>query len=182
MGRRRIDKIMLNERPCGIRLTRLESPKGRCQGIIDAHAGGVNAIGFAHPNKQLCVVTCGDELIKVYASEQMNERERDLLQVWDLAGKKLFNFESHDATCLFYVLTRKRIFSYGLPVSDNKKWHVRLTIISPFVDYFPAGQEKTGIHFWLNRMISEGAIKRKYIRFRKKSAGVVQYDHRDGLL
>lgn len=33
---------------------------------IDAHSGGVNDIAFAHPNKQLCVVTCGDDkLIKV---------------------------------------------------------------------------------------------------------------------
>jgi WD40 repeat protein len=33
---------------------------------IDAHVGGVNDLAFAHPNKQLCVVTCGDDrLIKV---------------------------------------------------------------------------------------------------------------------
>ena len=33
---------------------------------IDAHTGGVNDLAFAHPNKQLCVVTCGDDkLIKV---------------------------------------------------------------------------------------------------------------------
>lgn len=36
---------------------------------IDAHAGGVNDIAFAHPNKQLCVVTCGDDkIIKVIRS------------------------------------------------------------------------------------------------------------------
>lgn len=33
---------------------------------IDAHAGSVNDLAFAYPNKQLCVVTCGDDkLIKV---------------------------------------------------------------------------------------------------------------------
>lgn len=33
---------------------------------IDAHVGGVNDLAFAYPNKQLCVVTCGDDkLIKV---------------------------------------------------------------------------------------------------------------------
>lgn len=33
---------------------------------IDAHTGAVNDLAFAHPNKQLCVVTCGeDKLIKV---------------------------------------------------------------------------------------------------------------------
>jgi len=34
---------------------------------VDAHVGGVNDLAFAHPNKQLCVVTCGDDkLIKVH--------------------------------------------------------------------------------------------------------------------
>ena len=34
---------------------------------IDAHIGGVNDLAFAHPNKQLCIVTCGDDkLIKVH--------------------------------------------------------------------------------------------------------------------
>ncbi|CAL5394225.1 unnamed protein product [Camellia sinensis] len=29
--------------------------------MIDAHVGGVNDIAFVHPNKQLCIVTCGDD-------------------------------------------------------------------------------------------------------------------------
>lgn len=34
---------------------------------IDAHTGSVNDIAFSNPNKQLCVVTCGDDkLIKVW--------------------------------------------------------------------------------------------------------------------
>ena len=33
---------------------------------IDAHMGAVNDLAFAIPNRQLCVVTCGDDkLIKV---------------------------------------------------------------------------------------------------------------------
>lgn len=33
---------------------------------IDAHVGGVNDLAFSYPNRQLCVVTCGDDkLIKV---------------------------------------------------------------------------------------------------------------------
>ena len=36
---------------------------------IDAHVGGVNDIAFSHPNKQLCVITCGDDkTIKVFFS------------------------------------------------------------------------------------------------------------------
>ncbi|KAK1369895.1 hypothetical protein POM88_035987 [Heracleum sosnowskyi] len=34
---------------------------------IDAHIGGVNDLAFSHPNKQLCVITCGDDkTIKVW--------------------------------------------------------------------------------------------------------------------
>jgi len=47
---------------------------------IDAHAGGVSDLAFSNLNKQLCIVTCGDDkLIKVtssfcyvLASSQMN--------------------------------------------------------------------------------------------------------------
>lgn len=28
---------------------------------IDAHIGGVNDLAFSNPNKQLCVITCGDD-------------------------------------------------------------------------------------------------------------------------
>jgi hypothetical protein len=28
---------------------------------VDAHVGGVNDLSFALPNKQLCIVTCGDD-------------------------------------------------------------------------------------------------------------------------
>jgi WD40 repeat protein len=28
---------------------------------IEAHGGGVNDLAFAHPNKQLCIITCGDD-------------------------------------------------------------------------------------------------------------------------
>lgn len=33
---------------------------------IEAHVGSVNDLAFSYPNKQLCVVTCGeDRVIKV---------------------------------------------------------------------------------------------------------------------
>lgn len=33
---------------------------------IEAHSGSVNDLAFSYPNKQLCIVTCGeDRLIKV---------------------------------------------------------------------------------------------------------------------
>ena len=34
---------------------------------IDTHVGGVNDIAFSHPNKQLCVITFGDDkTVKVF--------------------------------------------------------------------------------------------------------------------
>jgi len=40
---------------------------------VDAHIGGVNDLSFALPNKQLCIVTCGDDkLIKVHKSTCFN--------------------------------------------------------------------------------------------------------------
>ncbi|PWZ10158.1 Protein TPR1 [Zea mays] len=49
---------------------------------IVAHSGGVNDIAFSRPNKQLCVVTCGDD---------------KLIKVWNMHGQKLFTFEGHKA-------------------------------------------------------------------------------------
>ncbi|WZZ36818.1 hypothetical protein YC2023_020219 [Brassica napus] len=48
---------------------------------IDAHMGAVNDLAFAIPNRQLCVVTCGDD---------------KLIKVWDLQGRKHFTFEGHE--------------------------------------------------------------------------------------
>ena len=50
---------------------------------IDAHVGGVNDIAFAHPNKQLSIITCGDDKI---------------IKVWEATtGAKQFTFEGHEA-------------------------------------------------------------------------------------
>ncbi|KAI5424106.1 hypothetical protein KIW84_030356 [Lathyrus oleraceus] len=49
---------------------------------IDAHVGGVNDLSFALPNKQLCIVTYGDD---------------KLIKVWDANGRRLFTFEGLEA-------------------------------------------------------------------------------------
>lgn len=50
---------------------------------INAHVGGVNDLAFSHPNKQLCVITCGDD---------------KTIKVFDAAtGAKQYTFEGHDA-------------------------------------------------------------------------------------
>ncbi|KAF8380486.1 hypothetical protein HHK36_027973 [Tetracentron sinense] len=51
-----------------------------CGKKIDAHIGGVNDLAFSHPNKQLSVITCGDE---------------KTIKVWDAAnGTKQYIFEA----------------------------------------------------------------------------------------
>ncbi|KAG6383580.1 hypothetical protein SASPL_156669 [Salvia splendens] len=50
---------------------------------VDAHVGAVNDLAFSHPNKQLSVITCGDD---------------KLIKVWDATtGAKQYTFEGHEA-------------------------------------------------------------------------------------
>ncbi|XP_050286624.1 topless-related protein 4-like isoform X2 [Quercus robur] len=50
---------------------------------IDAHVGKVSDLGFLHPNRQLCIITCGED---------------KTIKVWDaVTGYKLYTFEGHEA-------------------------------------------------------------------------------------
>jgi len=74
---------------------------------IEAHTGSVNDLAFSYPNKQLCVVTCGeDRVIKVSChifviasiSVETNFKHSRILQVWDaVTGAKQYTFEGHEA-------------------------------------------------------------------------------------
>ncbi|KAG8369134.1 hypothetical protein BUALT_Bualt15G0119600 [Buddleja alternifolia] len=179
---------------------------------IDAHAGGVNDIAFAHPNKQLCVVTCGDD---------------KLIKVWDITGRKLFNFEGHEApvysicphqkeniqdSCsipfevpmkllkddipsMFLSIFFRTMSGHTFPnqfifstAVDGKIKAWLYDNMGSRVDYdapghwcttmllFSCGTGKDGDSFLVEWNESEGAIKRTYTGFRKKSTGVVQFD------
>ncbi|KAK4491367.1 hypothetical protein RD792_002106 [Penstemon davidsonii] len=148
---------------------------------IDAHAGGVNDIAFAHPNKQLCVVTCGDD---------------KLIKVWDLTGRKLFNFEGHEAPVYSICPHQKEniqfIFATAIDgkikawLYDNMgsrvdydapgQWCTTMLYSADGSRLFSCGTSKDGDSFLVEWNESEGAIKRTYNGFRKKSAGVVQFD------
>ncbi|XP_027366106.1 topless-related protein 3-like isoform X6 [Abrus precatorius] len=105
---------------------------------VDAHVGGVNDLAFAHPNKQLCVVTCGDDKsIKAWLYDNIGSRVD-----YDAPG--------HWCTTMLYSADGTRLFS--------------------------CGTSKDGESFLVEWNESEGAIKRTYNGFRKKSAGVVQFD------
>ncbi|KAL8264026.1 hypothetical protein R6Q59_022162 [Mikania micrantha] len=149
---------------------------------IDAHVGGVNDIAFAHPNKQLCIVTCGDD---------------KTIKVWDaVAGRRQYTFEGHEApvysVCPHYKETVQFIFSTSI---DGKIKAWLYDCLGSRVDYdapglwcttmaysadgtrlFSCGTSKEGEAHLVEWNESEGAIKREYSGFRKRSMGVVQFD------
>ncbi|XP_009611827.1 topless-related protein 3-like isoform X1 [Nicotiana tomentosiformis] len=147
---------------------------------MDAHAGGVNDLAFAY-NKQLCVVTCGDD---------------KLIKVWDITGRKLFNFEGHEAPVYSICPHQKEniqfIFSTAIDgkikawLYDNLgsrvdydapgHWCTTMLYSADGSRLFSCGTGKEGDSFLVEWNESEGAIKRTYTGFRKKSAGVVQFD------
>ncbi|XP_019187538.1 PREDICTED: topless-related protein 3-like isoform X1 [Ipomoea nil] len=148
---------------------------------IDAHVGGVNDLAFAYPNKQLCVVTCGDD---------------KLIKVWDLTGRKLFNFEGHEAPVYSICPHQKENIQFIFSTAIDGKIKAWLyDNMGSRVDYdapghwctmlysadgsrlFSCGTSKEGDSFLVEWNESEGAIKRTYAGFRKKSiGGVVQFD------
>ncbi|KAK3037662.1 hypothetical protein RJ639_030439, partial [Escallonia herrerae] len=149
---------------------------------MDAHIGGVNDIAFAHPNKQLCIVTCGDD---------------KTIKVWDaVAGRRLYIFEGHEApvysVCPHYKENIQFIFSTAI---DGKIKAWLYDCLGSRVDYdapglwcttmaysadgtrlFSCGTSKEGESHLVEWNESEGAIKRTYSGFRKRSLGVVQFD------
>ncbi|KAG4928788.1 hypothetical protein JHK85_055274 [Glycine max] len=117
---------------------------------VDAHIGGVNDLAFAHPNKQLCIVTCGDDkLIKFVFSTAIDGKIKAWL--YDNMGSRVdYDAPGHWCTTMLYSADGSRLFS--------------------------CGTSKDGESFLVEWNESERAIKRTYNGFRKKSAGVVQFD------
>ncbi|XP_038717981.1 topless-related protein 3-like isoform X3 [Tripterygium wilfordii] len=150
---------------------------------IDAHVGSVNDLAFAHPNKTLCVVTCGDD---------------KLIKVWDLSGRKLYHFEGHEAPvysiCPHHKESIQFIFSTAIDgkikawLYDNMgsrvdydapgHWCTTMLYSADGSRLFSCGTSKEGDSFLVEWNESEGAMKRTYTGFRKKSVGVgvVQFD------
>ncbi|XP_024453158.2 protein TOPLESS isoform X2 [Populus trichocarpa] len=149
---------------------------------IDAHVGGVNDLAFSTPNKQLCVITCGDDKI---------------IKVWDAAtGAKQYTFEGHEAPvysiCPHYKENIQFIFSTALDgkikawLYDNLgsrvdyeapgRWCTTMAYSADGTRLFSCGTSKDGESYIVEWNESEGAVKRTYVGFRKHSLGVVQFD------
>ncbi|XP_020114687.1 protein TPR2 isoform X1 [Ananas comosus] len=149
---------------------------------LDAHVGGVNDIAFSHPNKSLSIITCGDD---------------KTIKVWDVTtGQKQYTFEGHDApvysVCPHYKESIQFIFSTSI---DGKIKAWLYDCLGSRVDYdapghwcttmaysadgtrlFSCGTSKDGESHLVEWNETEGAIKRTYSGFRKRSLGVVQFD------
>jgi WD40 repeat protein len=154
----------------------------RQQAEIDAHIGGVNDIAFSHPNKTLSIITCGDD---------------KLIKVWDAqTGQKQYTFEGHEApvysVCPHYKESIQFIFSTAI---DGKIKAWLYDCLGSRVDYdapghwcttmaysadgtrlFSCGTSKEGDSHLVEWNETEGAIKKTYNGFRKRSLGVVQFD------
>ncbi|XP_058115708.1 protein TPR3-like isoform X2 [Magnolia sinica] len=149
---------------------------------IDAHVGGVNDLAFSHPNKQLCVITCGDD---------------KTIKVWDAStGAKQYTFEGHEApvysVCPHYKENIQFIFSTALDgkikawLYDNLgsrvdydapgHWCTTMAYSADGSRLFSCGTSKDGESYIVEWNESEGAVKRTYQGFRKRSLGVVQFD------
>ncbi|XP_020110351.1 protein TPR3 isoform X1 [Ananas comosus] len=149
---------------------------------IDAHVGGVNDIAFAHPNKQLSIITCGDD---------------KTIKVWDATtGTKQHTFEGHDApvysVCPHYKESIQFIFSTALDgkikawLYDNLgsrvdydapgHWCTTMAYSADGTRLFSCGTSKDGESYIVEWNETEGAVKRTYLGFRKRSLGVVQFD------
>ncbi|XP_042064414.1 protein TOPLESS-like isoform X1 [Salvia splendens] len=149
---------------------------------IDAHVGGVNDLAFSHPNKQLSVITCGDD---------------KLIKVWDAkTGAKQYTFEGHEApvysVCPHHKENIQFIFSTALDgkikawLYDNfgsrvdydapGRWCTTMAYSADGSRLFSCGTSKDGESHIVEWNESEGAVKRTYQGFRKRSLGVVQFD------
>ncbi|XP_059291253.1 topless-related protein 4 isoform X2 [Lycium ferocissimum] len=149
---------------------------------IDAHVGNVSDLAFSHPNKQLCIITCGED---------------KAIRVWDAAtGSKQYTFEGHEApvysVCPHYKENIQFIFATAV---DGKIKAWLYDNMGSRVDYdapghscttmaysadgarlFSCGTSKDGESYLVEWNESEGAVKRTYIGLGKRSVGVVQFD------
>ncbi|CAN8298789.1 unnamed protein product [Cochlearia groenlandica] len=149
---------------------------------IEAHTGSVSHLAFSYPNKQLSVITCGDDRI---------------IKVWDaVTGAKRFTFEGHEApvfsVCPHYKENIQFVFStatdgkikawlydnMGSRVDYDAPGHssTRMSYSSDGTRLFSCGTNKEGESFLVEWNESEGSIKRTYHGLGKRAAGIVQFD------
>ncbi|XAR66873.1 hypothetical protein NMG60_11013241 [Bertholletia excelsa] len=149
---------------------------------IDAHNGSVHDLAFSYPNKQLSIVTCGED---------------HFIKVWDaVTGAKQYAFEGHEApvysVCPHHKETIQFIFSaatdgkikawlydnVGSRVNYDAPGHssIKMAYSVDGTRLFSCGTNKEGDSYLVEWNESEGAIKRAYHGLGKRSVGIVQFD------
>ncbi|XP_016493199.2 topless-related protein 4 isoform X2 [Nicotiana tabacum] len=149
---------------------------------IEAHSGSVNDLAFSYPNKQICIVTCGDDR---------------LIKVWDaVSGAKQYTFEGHEAPvysiCPHHKENIQFIFStaidgkikawlydnMGSRVDYDAPGHSSTTMAysADGTRLFSCGTNKEGESYLVEWNESEGAVKRTFMGLGKRAGGVVQFD------
>ncbi|KAE8687093.1 Protein TOPLESS [Hibiscus syriacus] len=149
---------------------------------IEAHVGSVNDLAFSYPNKQLSIVTCGEDRI---------------IKVWDAnTGAKQYSFEGHEAPVYSICPHHKENIQFIFSTATDGKIKAWLyDTMGSRVDYnapgqssiamaysadgtrlFSCGTNKEGESFLVEWNESEGAVKRTYFGLGKRSVGVVQFD------
>ncbi|CAN4086401.1 unnamed protein product [Withania somnifera] len=149
---------------------------------IDAHVGNVSDLAFSHPNKQLCIITCGED---------------KAIRVWDATtGSKQYTFEGHEAPVYSVCPHSKENIQFIFATAVDGKIKAWLyDNMGSRVDYdapghscttmaysadgarlFSCGTSKDGESYLVEWNESEGAVKRTYIGLVKRSVGVVQFD------
>ncbi|XP_071733588.1 uncharacterized protein [Rutidosis leptorrhynchoides] len=149
---------------------------------IDAHGGSVNDLAFAYPNKQLCIVTCGDDR---------------LIKVWDaVTGTKQYTFEGHEAPVYSVCPHVKENVQFIFSIATDGKIKLWLydtlcsrvdcdapghssTTMAYSADrtrLFSCGTNKEGDSYIVEWNESSGGVKRTYNGLGKRSVEVVQFD------
>ncbi|CAK9188200.1 unnamed protein product [Ilex paraguariensis] len=148
--------------------------KIRNQLEVDAHVGGVNDLAFSKPNKQLLLITCGDD---------------KLVQVWDvISGAKQYTFEGHGAPVYTVCPHVKETIHFIFSTSTNgeiKAWLYdnmgsRVAYDTPghccMRMAYGADGKRDGVSYIVEWDQTEGYLMRTYVGLHKCSAGVVQFD------
>ncbi|KAL3839807.1 hypothetical protein ACJIZ3_024398 [Penstemon smallii] len=149
---------------------------------IEAHVGSVNDLAFSFPNKQLCIITCGEDR---------------LIKVWDaVSGTKQYTFEGHEApvhsVCphikesiqfIFATATDGKIKAWlydnmGSRVDYDAPGHSTTTMAysADGSRLFSCGTNKEGDSYLVEWNESEGAVKRTYAGLGRRASGIVQFD------
>ncbi|KAK1358209.1 TOPLESS [Heracleum sosnowskyi] len=149
---------------------------------IDAHVGYVSDLSFSYPNKQTCIITCGED---------------KAIRVWDaVTGAIQYTFEGHEApvysVCPHYKEHTQYIISNSVDgkikawLYDNKGPRVhadapgqsctRMAYSADGTRFFSCGTNKDGESHLVEWDVPEGQIKRSYVGLRKRAMDVVQFD------